>query len=88
MLLTGAKPEIGVRRRPPCGRMGDVDGDGWVTISDAEMVAAWLVGNIELSAEQLARADVSGDRQIGIGDALFIAQFVEGQRDTFPVCSL
>ncbi len=70
----------------PCGEMGDVDGDGWVTMNDANMIAQWVVGNIELSDEQLRRADVNADGEVTIVDAMFIAQYIEGLRDTFPCC--
>lgn len=80
------KPEISVARRPPCGDMGDVDGDGWVTDNDAQMIAEYVVDMITLTPEQLIRADVNGDGMVDIVDAMFIAQYVEGIRDTFPVC--
>jgi hypothetical protein len=75
-------------RRPPCGDMGDVDGDGWVTNNDAQMIAEYVVDMITLTPEQLNRADVNGDGMVDIVDAMFIAQYVEGIRDTFPVCSM
>lgn len=71
---------------PPCGNYGDVNGDGYVTEDDAQLIREYLAGNTELTAEQLIRADVSNDGVVSLKDATLISQYVEGIRDTFPVC--
>lgn len=88
ILLAMAKPAMAkpIRRRPPCGSYGDVDGDGWVTQRDAILVADYIVGKVELTEEQLGRADVDGDGVITSVDAMFIGQYVSGLRDSFPIC--
>ena len=88
LLYLWKKAKVKEGRRPPCGQMGDVDGDGWVTDSDAQMVAEYVVGNITLTPEQLSRADVNGDGIVDIVDAMFIAQYVEGIIDTFSACNV
>ena len=71
----------------PCGNLGDVDNDGFVTQEDALLVANHTVGNIQLTPEQLIRADVNGDGIVSSVDALFIAQYAAGTRSTFPACT-
>jgi beta propeller repeat protein len=75
-----------IPRNPPCGSFGDVDLDGYVTQSDAEMVTQYDVGLITLTDEQKRRADVNHDRSVDAVDALFILQYAQDLRDTFPVC--
>lgn len=65
--------------------MGDVNGDGYVTQEDADLVGNYVVGNIQLSAEQLARAAVRGVKPINIFDAEYIKQYARGSREKFPV---
>lgn len=72
-------------RRPPPGGEGDVNMDGWVNEEDKVLVQEYLVGSATLTAEQLRRADVSGDGAVTIGDALLIAQYYDHQIDSFPV---
>jgi len=73
-------------RRPPCGFYGDVDMDGWVTEHDAHLILKYLHGEVELSPEQLARADVNGDGRVNVIDAGMISQYAAGVREDFPVC--
>ena len=75
-----------VERLPPCGEYGDVDGDGYVTDADAQMVLEYVVDSIDLTPEQLERADVNNDSVVDSSDAALILQYVEGRIDTFPVC--
>jgi len=75
-------------RRSPCWHFGDVDGDGYVTFDDAMLVVLHIVGTIVLTPEQIRRADVFNVGTLDIFDAMYIAQYVLGTRDTFPVCAL
>ena len=86
LLLALAKKKV--KKSSPCSPMGDVDGDGWVTKNDADMIADYVVGKITLTREQLLRADVDGDGTVTIKDGMMIAQFVAGNRTTFPCCSI
>jgi len=79
-----ASEVIVVGRPSPCGNIGDVDGDGLVTMLDAQMIANY--GNVPLTPAQLARADVNGDGVVTPSDAMFIAQYIEHMIDTFPAC--
>ncbi len=52
----------------PTGLIGDVDGDGEISFSDASVLAAYLMGRGELSPEQLAVADANGDGSVTVAD--------------------
>lgn len=69
---------------PPGTSLGDVDGDGIVSKADADLVAAYSVGNVQLTQDQHDRADVNCDGIVNIVDALLIAQYAEGNRVSFP----
>lgn len=71
----------------PCGSYGDVDGNGYVTITDSAMIKQYLAGQRTLTFEQLQRADVTGDGQVSITDALTIEQYLTGAISTFPACT-
>ena len=81
---TEAAPEP-LSRPSPCGDMGDVDGDGFVTENDAKLI---MTSRRTLTPDQLRRADVNGDGMVDVLDSLVIAQYAVGDRDTFPVCSM
>ena len=52
------------------GVMGDVDGDGKVTTTDALHILQHFVGSREFNEQQLALADFNGDKIVDISDAL------------------
>ena len=52
------------------GVMGDVDGDGEVTTTDALHILQHFVGSREFNEQQLALADVNSDKIVDISDAL------------------
>jgi len=70
----------------PCSPYGDVDNDGYLTDSDVDLIGNYGVGNINLTANQKSRADVSEDGKVDIVDAMMISQYITGGRTTFPVC--
>ena len=84
LLLRKKKPPL--LRRPPCGNYGDVDGDGYVTETDALWVAQYNIGQREFTEEQIRRGDVNGVGEITGVDAMIINQYAIGLIDTFPVC--
>ena len=82
-------------RLPPCTApdgigYGDIDGDGFVTMSDAEYVQKCIAGlsGYTLTDAQKIRADVNGDGSVTLQDALLIAKFATYGADNvkFPVC--
>ncbi len=61
---------------------GDMNGDGVISTSDARDVLRYGIGNIELSASQVALADYNGDGKVDTADArdILIAS-IEGAPD-------
>lgn len=77
----------------PCNGLGDVTGDGKVTIIDTNEILRYLVGfktslytKQILTKEQLSRADTNGDGKVGISDSVLILRFVAGLSTTFKGC--
>ena len=60
----------------PAELLGDVDGDGTVTINDAVLIQRADVGIITATADMIRRGDVDGDDQLTIFDATFIQRFL------------
>ena len=60
----------------PAELLGDVDGDGTVTINDAVLIQRADVGIITATADMTRRGDVDGDGQLTIFDATFIQRFL------------
>jgi len=59
--------------------MGDVDGDGHITILDALMVLRAANNKILLNAEQFQRADLDGDGLHTAAEALKILKYANGE---------
>ena len=55
--------------------LGDVNGDGAVTITDVSMTVGYVVGNTQAGFIK-ANADVNGDKDINITDVMAIVQMV------------
>lgn len=53
---------------------GDVNGDGEVSVQDAETVMDYLAGNTELNDSAKKAADADGDGKITYLDAMTIAE--------------
>ena len=58
--------------------MGDVDGDGDVTASDAMAIMDHLSGTANLDEDALKRADVNGDGEVSYLDAM---QIMDGMKE-------
>ena len=65
--------------------LGDVDGNGEVSIVDALKIAQTFVGLDIKEDIYLINADVDGDEMITIVDALLTAQYYVGIIDDFPI---
>jgi hypothetical protein len=74
-LAASAAPIIGVRK-------GDLDGDGRVTVRDAQICLMIVVGKIRPTPAQIAAADVAPkgrpDGRITVGDAVVINRMAVG----------
>ena len=73
-------------RPSPCRFYGDVNGDGVVDSFDYQMIADYVTGKIALTPDQLTRADVTGDGNVTMADALWVQRYIDGDVNTFPVC--
>ena len=58
--------------------IGDVNGDGSVTVQDATVLQKYLAGLVTLSDEQLAVADTNGDGSVTVADATVIQKYLAG----------
>ncbi len=69
---------------PPCDSYGDVNGDGYITDADVNM----LFGLIDktVSDEQKRRGDVNGNGRLDFDDTLKLNEYLNGKIDTLPVC--
>lgn len=64
--------------------IGDVDGDGIVSILDASMVQGHLLGAVTLSDSEAYRADVDQNGYVSISDITYIQQYAAGLINKFP----
>lgn len=58
--------------------LGDIDGDGKLSLKDASLAQQAKAGLITLTAEQIKRGDVNGDGNISMKDASLIQQAKAG----------
>lgn len=82
------EPLKGVRMRSPCGNLGDIDGDGWITTADIELVQKTILGTFTPTDDQLARMNLRGDGSIDMGLTTLMERYLYGEDTTFPACSL
>ena len=66
-------------------QIGDPDGDGQTTASDALEILKSIVGRIVLIIGQILAADVDGNGKVDSADALLILKKIVGKIDKFPV---
>lgn len=72
---------------PAASLLGDVDGDGEVTIMDAILTVRQVLAFSEFTEEQIAVADVDGDGAVTITDCLLIMRYALGTLESFPAQS-
>ena len=68
----------------PIGMLGDVDGDGSITSTDARLTLQFYAGKIGEDDLNVALADVDGDDSITSTDARLILQKYAGKIEKFP----
>ena len=69
----------------PDVKYGDVDGNGYVKVADAQLICQFILHNITLTEAQQKAADVSGDGNITVADAQIICQYILHNITEFPV---
>ncbi|MBO5798332.1 MAG: glycoside hydrolase N-terminal domain-containing protein, partial [Clostridia bacterium] len=65
--------------------LGDVDGDGAITSTDARLTLQFYAGKIKETDLNTAVADVDGDDKITSTDARLILQYYAGKIEDFPI---
>ena len=70
----------------PCAPIGDVNGDGIVSIGDAQKISRYLIGLETFTEPQKWKADVDGNGSVTIGDSQKISRFLIGL-ETFAACT-
>lgn len=68
--------------QPTVNLMGDVNEDGYVNIRDVTLIQRYLVGFVDLSSSQRAKADTNGDGTITVRDATTIQRHLIGFIDS------
>ncbi|MCB1054910.1 MAG: dockerin type I repeat-containing protein [Acidobacteria bacterium] len=78
---------------PPCCSLGDVNGDGSVSLTDVGKILGYCNNSQALTAEEAFNADVDGDGTPctpapggGWFDAMLIGSYVGSSISTFPRC--
>ena len=56
--------------------IGDVNGDGVISIADATTLQKYLANIVDFNDEQLAVADTNGDGSVSIADATQIQKYL------------
>ncbi len=72
----------------PCPSFGDINGNGLIDSEDSRLIMEYSVGNIQLSVDQIERADVSANGAITPFDAALLLEYLAGIIDTLPICNI
>jgi hypothetical protein len=70
---------------PPAARLGDLNGDGAVTVQDVTLSLRIAVGELAPAAAQKVADDANGDGKLNIQDATLILRYAVGLITTFPI---
>lgn len=62
----------------PPAKLGDVNADGYIDISDATLVQKYIVSIVSLTSQQIQVADVNNDGDINIRDVTEIQKYIAG----------
>lgn len=65
-------------------KQGDVNQDGYITVSDVTYIQKVLAQLVEISGEALECADVNGDRYLSVADGVCIQKYITRVIDKFP----
>ena len=63
--------------------LGDVNGDGKISVLDATLIQKYISGLVTFSDTQKAAADVNGDGSVSVIDATLIQKYIAGLIDKF-----
>ena len=65
--------------------LGDVDGDGEISITDATVIQRYTVGIKTPVAVTSSFADVDGDRAVTVMDASHLQRWMANVSDSYPI---
>lgn len=97
--LQQSAAEFATGKKPPCVNLGDINGDGVITIvessvrgtpaqyPDANLITQYVNQAATLTPQQISIADVNADGNVTAADALMIGRFAQGLETTFPICA-
>lgn len=74
--------QVTVKLAVDANSLGDVDGDGAITVKDAQMTLMAINDLYNLTEEQFMRADINGDGELQAFEALRILDYVSGKVTT------
>lgn len=92
----GISPEISLKKSP-CSSYGDLypyednkskPGDGLITADDIKVLNEIISRKTRATREMQTRADVNGDRRVDRKDLDMINSYINGDIETFTVCSV
>ena len=63
--------------------LGDVNGDGKISVLDATLIQKYIAGLVTFSDTQKAAADVNGDGSVSVLDATLIQKYIAGLISNF-----
>ncbi len=69
-----------------CGTLGDVNGDGVISIEDVDLIKLIAVGKVKPNGIQSKAADVTGEGNISTLDAVHVRGYILGTKGEFPRC--
>ena len=72
---------VNVSEPPAKALLGDVNGDGRITVVDAKWILQILAGTRKLTDEMYSVIDMNNDEKISAVDAKYVLQTVSGTRD-------
>ena len=73
--INGASFEACVRVEPKV-LLGDLDGNGSVTLADYSLICAWFADVDRITAEQLKAADINGDGRFTMSDISMLKNMI------------
>ena len=65
--------------------IGDVSGDGVVTLKDASLIQRALLGNLTLTEKQQKAADIVNDGKITVADVVAVLRYLVGYDNVYKI---
>ena len=82
--INAALNTLGLGTTEPEVMLGDIDGNGTITLADAGLLAKYCNGLVDLTETQLAAADLNGDGSVSMMDTGLLAKYCNGLITSFP----